>query len=645
MWGVRASLAAVAVALTALVLPAAASAHANLLRTEPANGVDLATAPRQVRVVFDDVVRPGPGIEAIRNGGGSVAAGKPSIGGGGRALVVPLRAHLPDGAYSVRWAIISDDGHLESGVIAFAVGRGVRATPALTAEATGPEAADVVSRWLLYAGLLAGVGTALFALLARPQDAERVALLVSTACVVAAVGAGEEAHRVGLDTRAGKALGGELVYAVVVATLAGAAVLERRALRPALVLALGLVVAPAFAGHAFDPGVSRANVAADALHVLAAAAWTGALLGLAVFRESDRRRGVMLAAGGVVLLAATGVVRAWSELRSGAQLWDTSYGLTLLVKTGLLLAALALGWFLRSAVRRRAAAELAVAAAIVAAVSVLVLLPPGRSVAVRPPVRVSTAEASPPPPVPPADAVVLAHEVGELAVALHLEPRRTTAIVLSPAGGGLSGLAVQIDGNDAAPCGSGCYRVDEPPGSSVAVRIDRFGPTLETTFAVPPAPRPADALLRAIDLRFHTLRGVSFLERLASSPTLVVDSRWRLEAPDRLEYRIPGGADGIVIGNRRWDRAGPDSAWQESPQTQLPQPATQWSEVASPHVVASDATTKTITFVDPSSPAYFEVTVDAKTLLPRIVRMTAAAHFMVDRYVGFNGPRAIYPPR
>jgi hypothetical protein len=25
--------------------------------------------------------------------------------------------------------------------------------------------------------------------------------------------------------------------------------------------------------------------------------------------------------------------------------------------------------------------------------------------------------------------------------------------------------------------------------------------------------------------------------------------------------------------------------------------------------------------------------------------MTAAAHFMVDRYIRFNAPRAIYPPR
>jgi hypothetical protein len=124
-----------------------------------------------------------------------------------------------------------------------------------------------------------------------------------------------------------------------------------------------------------------------------------------------------------------------------------------------------------------------------------------------------------------------------------------------------------------------------------------------------------------------------------------VSALWRLEAPDRLAYQNPGGAEGQVIGNRRWDRSTPDAAWRESAQTQLPQPATQWNQIANVNVIAADAQTKTITFVDPTTPAYFEVVVDVHTLLPRSVSMTAAAHFMVDRYIRFNAPRAIYPPR
>jgi hypothetical protein len=338
-------------------------------------------------------------------------------------------------------------------------------------------------------------------------------------------------------------------------------------------------------------------------------------------------------------------VRAWWELIHLSQLWETSYGQTLLVKTGLLLGSLALGWLVRARIRRRAGVELVFVAGILVAVSVLVLLRPGRDVQASPPVRISTAKPSPQPPPPARDAVVVAKEVGDLGVALHLQQQRTTAIVLSPAGGGLSGLDVRLNGRPASACGHGCYTVDRAPGTVVDVQIDKFGPTLRTTFPVPAATQHADGLLRRIEVRYRTRRSVFFLERLASSPSQQVSALWRLEAPDRLAYQIPGGADGIVIGNRRWDRSTPDAAWRESAQTQLPQPATQWNQIANVNVVAADAETKTIAFVDPTTPAYFQVVVDVHTLLPRSVSMTAAAHFMVDRYIRFNAPRAIFPPR
>jgi copper transport protein len=636
---------AVAVVLVALALPAIALAHATLVRTVPANGASVGKAPREVRVVFDDVVRVGPGVEAIRNGGGSVLAGSAHVEGQ-RTLVVPLRPGLRKGAYSVRWSIVSDDGHLESGVIAFAVGTGATPTAALTAEATGPQAADVIARWLFYAGLLVAVGASFFALVARSLESDRIALLLSTSAVIAAVGAGDEAHRIGLDTRAGAALGAAALLAVVVATLAGAATLERRLLRPAVLLAPLLVLPPALGGHADDRGVNRINIVADALHVAGAAAWVGALLGFVVFRDAPRRRAAALALGGVLLLAVTGVVRAWSELLRVAQLWDTSYGRTLLVKTGGLLLALAGGWLLRARIRRRAGFELVLVAGIVVAVSVLVLLRPGRNVvAAALPLRVSTAEPAPAPPLPAPGAVVLAKELGDLGVALQLEPRRTIAIVLSPAGGGLSGLDVHLNGTAAKPCGSGCYRTDEAPGTSVEVQVDRFGPTLRTRFPVPQTAVPANRLMQRFSTQFRGLRSVSYLERLASSPSQVVTALWRLERPNRVSYQIPGGAAGIVIGARRWDRSTPDAAWQASQQTPLVQPATLWSSTANAHVISARAGTKTLTFLDPATPAYFAILVDAKTLLPRTVHMTASAHFMVDRYLRFNAPRAIYPPR
>ena len=259
----RRSLIAAAAVLGALTAPAVAYGHATLVGSEPTNGAVLARPPALVRVVFDDVVRVGPGIAAIRNeGGASILGGKERVEGW-RTLVVPLRRGLANGDYSVRWSIISDDGHLESGVLAFAIGLG-RAPPVagLSPQATGPTADSVGSRWLFFAGVLGAVGIAIFTLVARPHDEERIPLILSTSAVLAAIGAVQEVHRVGLSTRDGAALGAGFVTALVVATAAAAATLDRRALRPALLLALGLAAVPSVGGHALDRGLNRINLVA-----------------------------------------------------------------------------------------------------------------------------------------------------------------------------------------------------------------------------------------------------------------------------------------------------------------------------------------------------------------------------------------------
>src|SRR5215204_2801369 len=69
------------VVLVALVLPAAARAHASLVRADPADGTVLSAAPKSVRFFFDDDVRLVSGVKAVRNGGGSVLRGQPHIAG------------------------------------------------------------------------------------------------------------------------------------------------------------------------------------------------------------------------------------------------------------------------------------------------------------------------------------------------------------------------------------------------------------------------------------------------------------------------------------------------------------------------------------------------------------------------------------
>ncbi|HEX7527434.1 MAG TPA: hypothetical protein VF327_14050, partial [Gaiellaceae bacterium] len=245
----------------------------------------------------------------------------------------------------------------------------------------------------------------------------------------------------------------------------------------------------------------------------------------------------------------------------------------------------------------------------------------------------------------PAGAVVLAREAGPLGIAVAAEAQRVTAIVLSPAGGGLSGLDVTIQGRSARACGSGCYAADVAPGRTVTVAVAGFGPTRTASFALPVQAPSAAALVRRARAAFRSLRSVTYRERLASDEAHVLVTRWRLERPNRIAYSIADGAQGIVIGNRRWDRDAPDGRWIESVQTPLTQPAAQWASATNAHVLARTASTTTVSFVDPTIPGYFTITLDRQTLRLRALHMTASAHFMTDRYLGFNASRAIRPPR
>ena len=87
-----------------------------------------------------------------------------------------------------------------------------------------------------------------------------------------------------------------------------------------------------------------------------------------------------LALVALVLVVATGTLRALAELDAPRQLWETGYGRTILLKVALLCPLVALAARnRRAATARLVGAELALALAIVLVASLLVAEVPGRS--------------------------------------------------------------------------------------------------------------------------------------------------------------------------------------------------------------------------------------------------------------------------
>jgi hypothetical protein len=240
-------------------------------------------------------------------------------------------------------------------------------------------------------------------------------------------------------------------------------------------------------------------------------------------------------------------------------------------------------------------------------------------------------------PAPPSGSVVFAREDGPYALALAVLPGRAQVSVVGPQGTGVDGLSVRIDGAVAQRCGAGCYaRPARPP---VDVRVG------STTWRVDVPDRAPDAtaIVARAGRVWRALHSLAFSERLASDAKHAVESTWRVAAPNRLAYHVAGGYDGVIVGGRRWDRA-PGGRWIESPQTPVRQPVPAWQSAVDAHVVSRSGTAARITFFDPRTPAWFEITVDLRTMRTLQTRMTTAAHFMLDTYRAFDAAAPITSP-
>ncbi len=664
------------VVVLALAWAPAALAHANVVSTTPSDGATVATAPAAVRVLFDDPVTAVPGNAVVASDRTSVLGGKPRVERAGRELVLPLQ-QLANGDYSARWRIISDDGHLESGVLAFRIGPGGGAAPQsiLKPGASEPSLLDVIARWLLLGGVLVSAGAALFFLLVSRAGAREATATATVGLIGVVLGGAWLLHATDdAATRFGHATQAAVVIAGVGAIAASLAHLTGRFTVPALVPALVLLLEPTAAGHAFRPADDRPiSVLADLVHVGAAAFWIGGLVQLALLLLRGRaggapRRFSQLALVAVVLIAVSGAARAVVEFSSVSQLWSTGYGRAILAKTVLFAAVIGIAatgsrQFLSSPLRllRSVSSELALLAILVVAVGVLTAIRPGRDAVARIAAAAGPVEIGDAPP-PPRGTVVFADEADKLAVALAVKPGRPlrlTATVIGQTGRGVDGLDVGLAAMNGSrsgsavgrPCGHGCYEAAVPFGAkptAFGVTVNGTGRFQSLRFAVPGPwpPPPGTAFLRRATRVFNRLDSVVLRERLRSQLGNAIHTTWTLVRPYSLEYAIDRGAGGIVIREQRWDRIAPGQPWKRSTSVLLPQPTAPWGEKFSDvRVLHKSPGRLTASWVDPSIPAWYTATFDRATGRPTTLQMTAAGHFMRHRYVSYNKPIRITPPK
>jgi copper transport protein len=106
------------------LLPLAALGHAKLLSTVPAMGEQLAVAPKQMTLAFNEAVQ--IGVLKLSAGGKDVPI-KLDRDAAAAATVTVTLPPLPPATYQVQWSALTvDDGHVVKGTFSFVVVAGAR---------------------------------------------------------------------------------------------------------------------------------------------------------------------------------------------------------------------------------------------------------------------------------------------------------------------------------------------------------------------------------------------------------------------------------------------------------------------------------------------------------------------------------------
>jgi len=116
----RALLAALAVASG--LLPAAAGAHSQLVRSQPGRGAVVARAPERVRLWFSERLEPAYSTLSVwSEAGARVDAGDAAVDAADPAVLSVGTPNLVPGRYTVRYRVLSVDGHIVESSFAFTV--------------------------------------------------------------------------------------------------------------------------------------------------------------------------------------------------------------------------------------------------------------------------------------------------------------------------------------------------------------------------------------------------------------------------------------------------------------------------------------------------------------------------------------------
>jgi copper transport protein len=375
-------------------LPRMSSAHAYIVKSNPSENQTMSESPNKVTIEFDEIIQATfysiqvfnmKGIQ-VSNGNGKINPNNTKI------LETNIKKELPKGIYSIKWRVVSSDGHPIDGVIPFQIGDGSKNQALQTSKTSGyvPQFDLILIRWIQYISGAMFVGLCFFYLTVFPKEnlqgtaiEKRYKRIINIAFIFLWLSilfslplqTTIQANVSWLDTfdlsllrtMATETLFGKvwMVEMIILIILLITIKRNKKSLWwISFVLGACLFLAKAILSHAVSTKDLLVAIEFDFLHLLSASIWIGSLVAMAIllplkknedskihFQQTIRR----FSPWGkvcVILLLISGVYLSLKYVPTFHALFNTNYGRVLTVKIGLFTLMLFLAW-LNSLKRRQ----------------------------------------------------------------------------------------------------------------------------------------------------------------------------------------------------------------------------------------------------------------------------------------------------
>ncbi|WP_433774668.1 copper resistance CopC/CopD family protein [Bacillus wiedmannii] len=360
-----------------ILIPKSASAHAYVVKSNPAENETLKKAPSVVKIEFDEDIQVSHfNTLFVRDTSGKRVDLKDAhIDKKNKKLLeAGLKENLKDGLYSIQWKAISADGHPIQGVIPFQIGLAEAGADDVQVEEMGyiPQIDMIMERGILYTSFSLFLGVLFFNLIMYKGNAievqsrsKRIIWISLFGIFISLLFNLPLQAKINADVSWLEAFNPFLLKETLQLSVFGYVWITQMALISLLmivtyfavkreklssfkvwsipiVLFIGLLVMKAFNSHAYGLKFKDIAVVMDFLHLFAASLWIGGLSSIILLLRKEDEKWTMYwdaikrfspwATGAVIVIVITGLFNSTFFIPTIHSLFDTKYGLALLAK-------------------------------------------------------------------------------------------------------------------------------------------------------------------------------------------------------------------------------------------------------------------------------------------------------------------------